>query len=56
MSERNWTGEEVAARNKAGTALLTYARLKALLCDAALSQSVTLSCVEQNPEARILIQ
>ena len=41
LSERDWTSEEVAARNKAGAALLTYARPKTLLCDAALSQSVT---------------
>ena len=41
LSERDWMSEEVAARKKAGAALLTYARPKTLLCDAALSQSVT---------------
>ena len=38
LSEHDWTSEEVAARNKADAALLTYARPKTSLCDAALSE------------------
>ena len=40
LSKRDWTSKALVAQNKASTALLTYARPKTSLCDAALPRSI----------------